>query len=43
MRNTTSITAKFLDKRLRFNGDFTYRKKTNDITTKKVRTPIPLA
>ena len=39
MRNTASFTAKFLDDRLRFNGDFTYRKTTYDRNKRQVRTP----
>ena len=38
MRNTASFTAKFLDDRLRFNGDFTYRKTTYDRNKRQVRT-----
>ena len=36
-RNTASFNAKFLDNRLRFNGDFTYKKTTFDRTIKRVR------
>ena len=38
LRNTASFTAKFLDNRLRVNGDFTYRKKTYDRNKRQVRT-----
>lgn len=39
LKNTTSFNAKFLNDRLRVNGDFTYMQKTQEKTTKKVRSP----
>lgn len=38
-KNTASFTAKFLNDRLRVNGDFTYKKTTYELTKKQVRTP----
>lgn len=39
MKNTTSFQAKFLDNRLRVNGDFTFKNTTYDRTKKQVRSP----
>ena len=38
-KNTASFNAKFLNDRLRVNGDFTYKKTTYDRTKKQVRSP----
>lgn len=38
-RNTLSGRMNFLDDRLRFNADFTYRYRNDNVTTKRVRTP----
>ncbi|MDD2952969.1 MAG: TonB-dependent receptor [Parabacteroides sp.] len=39
LKNTTTFNAKFLDGRLRVNGDFTYQQKTQEKTKKQVRSP----
>lgn len=39
LKNTTTFNAKFLDDRLRVNGDFTYQQKTQEKTKKQVRSP----
>lgn len=39
LKNTTTFNAKFLDNRLRVNGDFTYQQKTQEKTKKQVRSP----
>lgn len=39
LKNTTSFNAKFLNDRLRVNGDFTFMQKTQEKTTKRVRSP----
>ena len=38
-KNTASFNAKFLNDRLRVNGDFTYKRTTYDKTKKQVRSP----
>ena len=39
LKNTTGFNAKFLDDRLRVNGDFTYKRTTMEQTKKQVRSP----
>lgn len=39
LKNTSAFTAKFLDDRLRVNGDFTYKRTTYEKTKKQVRSP----
>lgn len=39
LKNTTTFNAKFLNNRLRINGDFTYQQKIQERTKKQVRSP----
>ena len=39
LKNTTGFNAKFLNDRLRVNGDFTYKRTTMERTKKQVRSP----
>lgn len=39
LKNTTSFNAKFLNDKLRINGDFTYKSTAYDMTKKQVRLP----
>ncbi|HIX85703.1 MAG TPA: SusC/RagA family TonB-linked outer membrane protein, partial [Candidatus Parabacteroides intestinigallinarum] len=39
LKNTTGFNAKFLNDRLRVNGDFTYKRTTMEQTKKQVRSP----